>query len=222
MTTDARTLPLSPDELLGTTRAVRRRLDLARPVERSVIEECLQLAQQAPTASNGQRWHFVVVTDPEKRRALAELYRRAWAVYETMPVAAGNLRFNDPVRDATQQRVMTSARYLAEQLHAVPVHVIPCITPRPDTLPSHLLQASVYGSIIPAAWSFMLAARARGLGSSWTTLHLMHEAEAATLLGIPFAEMAQVALIPVAYTTSTAFRPAPRTALAGMVHWDQW
>ncbi len=111
---------------------------------------------------------------------------------------------------------------LAERLHEVPVHVIPCITPRPDGLPSHLLQASVYGSIIPAAWSFMLATRARGLGSSWTTLHLMHEEEAAALLGIPFAEMAQVGLIPVAYTAGTVFRPAPRAPLDGMVHWDHW
>ena len=216
------TLPLTPDELLRTTRAVRKRLNLSRPVERAVIEDCLRLAQQAPTGSNAQGWHFVVVTDPEKRQALAELYRRAWAVYETLPVAAGNLRFDDPARDATQMRVMDSARYLAEHLHEVPVHVIPCITPRPDRLSAHVWQASIYGGIIPAAWSFMLAARARGLGSSWTTLHLMHEEEAAALLGIPFAEMAQVALIPLAYTTGTDFRPASRASLEGMVHWDGW
>ncbi len=219
MTADGRpTLNLTPDELLTTTRAVRKRLDLTRPVEREVIEACLRIAQQAPTGSNRQDWHFVVVTDAAKRAGLADLYRRGYYAYRSAPPTT----YDDPNRQATQNRVRSSADYLAEHLHEVPVHVIPCITPRPDRLPAHVWQASVYGGIIPAAWSFMLAARARGLGSSWTTLHLMHEQEAAALLGIPYAEMAQVALIPVAYTTRTAFRPAPRAPLDEMVHWDRW
>ena len=215
------TLPLSPDELLTTTRAVRRRLDFTRPVERAVIEECLTIAQQAPTGSNRQRWHFVVVTDPAKRAALAELYRRAWDVYLTMPTAAPNLRFDDPGRDAVQQRVASSAQYLADHLQDVPVHVIPCITGRTDGQPVRG-QAGAWGSILPATWSFMLAARARGLGTAWTTLHLMFEEEAAKLLGIPYAEFMQAALIPVAYTKGTDFKPAPREPLDRVVHWDAW
>ena len=215
------TLPLSPDELLTTTRAVRRRLDFTRPVERAVIEECFTIAQQAPTGSNRQRWHFVVVTDPAKRAAMAELYRQAWDVYLTMPTAAPNLRFDDPGRDAVQQRVSSSAQYLADHLQDVPVHVIPCITGRTDGQPV-CGQAGAWGSILPATWSFMLAARARGLGTAWTTLHLMFEEEAAKLLGIPYAEFMQAALIPVAYTKGTDFKPAPREPLDRVVHWDAW
>ncbi len=222
MTADGRpTLNLTPDELLTTTRTVRKRLDFTRPVERAVIEECLAIAQQAPTGSNRQRWHFVIVTDPAKRAALAELYRRAWDSYLTMPTAAPNLRFDDPARDAVQQRVASSAQYLADHLQEVPVHVIPCITGRTDGQPAHG-QAGAWGSILPATWSFVLAARARSLGTAWTTLHLMFEEEAAKLLGIPYAEIMQAALIPVAYTKGTDFKPAPREPLDRVVHWDAW
>jgi len=216
------TLPLTPDELLTTTRAVRKRLDLTRPVERSVIEECLRVAQQAPTASNMQSWHFVVVTDGEKRRALAELYRKGWAVYSAQANAAAAAQPPPPAAAAAVQRVLSSAQYLMEHFHEVPVHVIPCISPRPDAVPMYIAQASMFGSIIPAAWSFMLAARARGLGGSWTTLHLFHEKEAAELLGIPFDTVAQVALIPLAYTKGTDFKPGPRLPLERMVHWGAW
>jgi nitroreductase len=214
-------LGLTPDELLTTTRSVRRRLDLTRPVGRSVIEACLAVAQQAPTASNAQNWHFVVVTDPARRAALATLYRRGWEIYKTLPISSVNLVFDDPARTATQQRVMDSGQHLADHLHEVPVHVIPCVTPRPDGQPA-VAQSAAWGSIAPAAWSFMLAARARGLGTCWTSLHLFHEAEAAEAIGIPYAEVMQAALIPVAYTTGTGFKPAPRAALDPMVHWDTW
>jgi nitroreductase len=214
-------LPLAPDELLSTTRAVRKRLDLSRPVERSVIEECLGLAQQAPTASNWQDWHFVVVTDPERRAGLAELYRRGGEAYLRRPRALPSLHFDDPEQQAQMERIWDSARYLLEHVHEVPVHVIPCVEGRTDGLPA-VSQASRFGSIVPAAWSFMLAARARGLGTCWTTFHLNFEEEAAALLGIPYAEIMQVALIPVAYTKGTDFRPARRQPLEKMVHWDAW
>ena len=212
---------LAPDELLTTTRAVRKRLDLTRPVEREVIEECLAIAQQAPTGSNLQNWHFVVVTDPGIRAALAGLYRRGWSLYGGLlrPFAAGLP--GGQTRDATQARVIASADYLAERLHEVPVHVIPCIVGRTDGLPA-ALQATQWGAILPAAWSFMLAARARGLGTSLTTLHLLFEAEAALLLGIPYALVMQAALIPVAYTKGTTFKPASRAPLGTIVHWDTW
>lgn len=215
------TLPLTPDELLATTRAVRRHLDLRRPVERRVLEECLALAQQAPTGSNMQGWHFVVVTDPARKAALADLYRQGMALYRTLPIAAGNLEFADPERSALQQRIVSSAEHLAEHLHEVPVHVVPCIAGRLEGMPQ-MAAAALYGSIFPAVWSFQLAARARGLGTCLTTLHLFHEAEAAAVLGIPFAEVTQVALIPVAYTTKTRFRAGPRQPLASMVHWERW
>ena len=217
-------LPLSPDQLLTTTRAVRRRLDFERPVELALVKECLEIALQAPTGSNAQGWHFVVVTDPAKRLGLAELYRRAWAVYEQMPFAAHHVHENDPSMSAVQGRVVASAEYLARNLERVPVHVIPCVAGRVEAVPAPLAvlaQASAYGSILPAAWSFMLAARERGLGTCWTTLHLVHEKRIAALLGLPDT-VAQVALIPVAHTLGTEFRPAPRKPLDGVLHQDGW
>ncbi len=216
-----RTLPLTPDELLTTTRSVRKRLDFSRPVERAVIEECLNRAVQAPNASNMQNWHFVVITDPAKRCALGEIYRKAWNIYLTLPLAAPNLKFDDPARNATQVRVTASAQYLADHLQDVPVHVIPCLVGRMEGQPSPV-QAAWYGSIHPATWSFMLAARARGIGTVWTSLHLMFEEEVATILGIPYAEVLQTALIPVAYSKGINFKPAQREPLSRLVHWDSW
>jgi nitroreductase len=204
-------LDLTPDELLSTTRAVRKRLDLTRPVEREVLEECLRLAQQAPTASYSQNWHFVVVTDEAKRAALAELWRDvAYPYLERRPAPTAQF-----------VRIGDAVRHLAAHLHEVPVHVIPCVAARAEDKPA-AWQASIYGSIIPAAWSFMLAARSRGLGSVWTTFHLQHEREAAEILGIPCDDVMQVALIPVAYTIGTAFKPGRRKPLETMVHWDGW
>jgi nitroreductase len=221
MTTTTAALPPAIDDVLATTRSVRRRLDLGRPVEREVIEECLALAQQAPTPSNMQNWQFLVVTDPGTRAALADLYRRGFEIYKTLPVAATNLPFEDPARKATQRRVMDSIAYLAAHIHEVPVHVIACISPRTDEQPP-VMHSALWGSIAPAAWSFMLAARTRGLGTCWTCFHLMFEEEAARILGIPYAEVMQAALIPVAYTKGTDFQPAPRDPLAGMVRWERW
>jgi nitroreductase len=220
------TLPLSPDELLTTTRAVRRRLDLERPVDPALVRECVEIALQAPSGSNAQGWHFVVVTDPAKRRGLAELYRKAWAVYRTMPFAAHHVHADDPALAGVQARVVASGQHLADHLERVPVHVIPCVAGRFEAVPppmSVLAQASAYGSILPATWSFMLAARARGLGTAWTTLHLWHEAEAAALLGIPHEAVTQCALIPLAHVTGgTSFRPGPRKPLSGVLHVDGW
>ena len=205
-------LELTPDELLSTTRAVRKRLDLTRPVERDVLEECFLLAQQAPTASYSQNWHFVVVTDAAKRAALGELWRQ---------VAYPYLERGGGPREGQMARIGSAVVHLAEHLHEVPVHVIPCVRGRFDGKPNPLV-ASMFGSIIPAAWSFMLAARARGLGTVWTTFHLVHEREAAELLGIPYEEVTQVALIPVAYSIGTDFKPGKRKPLDSMIHWDSW
>lgn len=215
------TLDLDADELLATTRAVRKRLDLDRPVPMAVVRECLELATQAPTGSNAQSWHFVVVTDEAKRAALGEIYAKAFAIYRTMPTAAGNAEIDDPERAATQDRVRSSAEYLAEIMGRCPVLLVPCIEGRVDGLPN-VMASSLLGSVIPAAWSFCLAARARGLGTSWTTLHLMFEQEAAEVLGIPFDTVTQAALIPVAYTLGTDFKPGPRVDLDAVVHVDAW
>jgi nitroreductase len=214
-------LDLSPDELLSTTRAVRKRLDLDRPVPLDVVRQCVGLALQAPSGSNQQGWHFVVVTDEAKRAALGAIYKKAFDVYEAMPFAAGNLVYEDPERAATQERVHSSARYLADNMGRCPVLVLPCIDGRIDGQPN-VIGASVMGSILPAAWSFCLAARSRGLGTSWTSLHLMHEQEAADVLGIPYDTVSQVALLPLAYTKGTDFRPANRQPVDEMLHLDTW
>ena len=215
------TATLTPDELLSTTRAVRRRLDLRRPLEPSLIEECLELALQAPTGSNLQGWRFVVVTDPERRAAIAEHYQRAFEIYATLPIAASAVPADTPQRAAMQRRIMTSAQYLADHFHEVPAYVIPCITPRTDHEPP-VLQCSFYGSVMQAAWSFQLAARARGLGSCWTSLHLMFEEQVADILAIPFAHVQQVALIAVGHVTGGDFHPAVREPLAAKLRWEVW
>ena len=200
------------DHLLTTTRSVRRRLDLDRPVDPAVITDCLRIAIQAPTAANTQQWRWVVVTDPERRRGLAEIYRQASASYFSRAV--------ERVMDEQTRRVFASAMYLAEILDRVPVHVVPCIEGRFDGA-GNALAAGAYGSILPAVWSLMLALKSRGLGSAWTTLHLRNEPAAAELLGIPDT-VTQVALLPVAYTTGGDFRPADRRPVEDITFWEQW
>ena len=207
------------DKLLTTTRSVRKRLDLDRSVEPAVIQECIEIAMQAPTGTNAQNWAFVVVTDAEKRRAIADAYRRGM---ETMTGSGypPPLPEGDP-REHVMPKVMDSASYLTEILERVPVLVIPCVQGRVESVPMVVAQASTYGSILPAAWSFMLALRARGLGTAWTTIHLFHEPEIAALLGIP-DEWTQTALFPGAYYTGDDFKPAHRLPAAAMTHWDSW
>ncbi len=218
-------LDLTPDQLLSTTRAVRKRLDFEREVPMALIEECLQVAMQAPTGSNAQGWHFVIVTDADKRRALAELYRKAFAMYPDLPSSAHNVHRDDPTMTEIQAKIVSSAEYLADNMEKVPAMLIPCISGRIDGIPpplATLSQASIYGSILPAVWNFMLAARARRLGTCWTTLHLWFEEDAAKLLGIPYEEITQCALVPIAYTKGTKFRAAPRKPLDGVLHVNTW
>ena len=198
---------MTPDELLTTTRSVRRRLDLRREVPAGVIEECLGIAIQAPCGSGVPKYHFVVVTDAGKRAAVAELYRRAFLEYR---------RGQPPLEPGLRE----SATYLAEHLHQVPVHVIPCVNGRfADSGPA--VQASRYGDIVSATWSFMLALRARGLGTAWTTIHIHYEREVAAILGIP-ADVTQAALLPVAYYTGEGFKPARRVPARERTYWNDW
>jgi nitroreductase len=202
----------SVDELLTTTRAVRKRLDLTRPVGRDVILECLRVAMQAPTASNAQDWRWLVITDADKRAAIAEIYCSIGAEYLAHAAATES--------DPQTRRVYSSALSLTETLAEVPVHVIPCLQRHFDES-DRVVAASAWASIIPAGWSFLLALRSRGLGSVWTTLHLAKEQEVAELLGIP-ATATQAALFPVAYTIGTDFRPASRPPAETITFWNTW
>lgn len=194
--------------LLTTTRAVRRRLDLERPVRRSIVAECVDIATQAPAGGNRHRYRFLAIDQEEERHALAGVYRRAFADYLTRPnVATGG--------------VLESARHLAEHLHEVPVIVIPCMSGRVEAFRSAHEQSGYWGSVYPAVWSFMLAARERGLGTALTTMHLRYEEECAKILGIPFAEITQVCLLPVAYTIGDSFAPAIRRG-GPFLSWNGW
>jgi len=206
------------DRLLTTTRSVRKRLDLTRPVEPAVLERCIEIAFQAPTGSNTQGWHFVVVTEPEQRARLTALYRRGLELL--LPTYASGPFPADDARTRQLPGMLASGFHLYEHLHEVPVLVIPCIEGRFETA-AVVMQATLYGSIFPAVWSFMLALRARGIGSCLTTDHLFYEAEAAQILGIPDT-VTQLALLPVAYFTGTDFKPAKRLPARERTHWNRW
>ena len=217
-------LHLSPDELLTTTRSVRKRLDFSRPVEPEVIRECLEIAVQAPTGANSQGWHFVVVTDQEQRKALGDIYRKGYQFYRQSTATGHPLyegRSISRKEMETLKKVRNSSEYLADHMHEVPVLLVPCIWNRADGA-STAGQAGVWGSILPAVWSFMLAARERGLGTAWTSVHLYYEQEAAEVLGIPYEKVMQAALIPVAYTLGTDFKPVSRLPMESIVHWEKW
>jgi nitroreductase len=214
-------LNLSVDEALTTTRAVRRRIDFDRPVEPAVIKECLEIAIQSPNASNMQAWQWLVVMDPEQRAAIAEVYRKAWAIYEDMDINAINVyQGDDPDRKAQHARVMDSAEYLAKNFERVPALLVPLLPDRLDGL-DNLMASSMLGSILPGVWSFMLAARERGLGTAWTSMHLMFEEETAEILGIDYSAWSQVAMITCGYSKGTEFRPCDRPAIETVLHWDR-
>jgi len=210
---------LEADEVLSTTRAVRKRLDFERPVPRELLLECLQLAVQAPTGSNRQEWQFIFVDDAERNRAVAEHYGRAWDAYSSQP----RLRYaEDDSRGRHQESVVSSAQHLRDHLHEAPWLMIPCIRGRLAPGASTVEQAGLFGSIVPAFWSFLLAARSRGLGTAYTTLHLVHEREVAEILGIPHDKYTQAGLTPIAFYTGEGFRPAERIPLETITHWNGW
>jgi nitroreductase len=213
------TLNLSVDEVLTTTRSVRKRLDFEKPVPREVLLECLELAVQAPTGSNAQGWQWVFVEDADRKKALGDIYRTNFAMYRQLPepeYAEGD------TRGERRALVVSSAEYLAEHMHEAPWLLVPCLEGRIDDAPQ--LSSSFWGSLLPAAWSYMLALRSRGLGSAYTTLHLLGDGEkqAAELLGIPFEKYSQGGLFPIAYTKGTDFRPAKRLPVEQIAHWDTW
>ena len=211
---------MDADHVLRTTRSVRLRLDFERPIDPAVIEECLEVALQAPTASNSQQWQWVVITDPDKISAVADLYRKSFQVLTDRPPEQRPAYGPDDSRTHQSERVTKSAMYLAAEMHRCPAMLIACINGRIEQLPA-TAHAGVYGSILPGAWSFMLAARERGIGMAWTTIHLRHEADVAAVLGIP-DDVTQTVLFPMAYFTGEDFKPAPRVPLSEVVHWNAW
>jgi nitroreductase len=210
-------LDLDPDQLLSTTRAVRKRLDLSCPVPAELIRECVAMALQAPSGSNVVTMQFVVVTDAAKRAAIGAVYKALYAGYKASPNYAGKVVAADPAAQAQQLRVAESADYLGEHMGDAPVLVIAC-----NTGPNREAAVAGMGNVLPAAWSFMLAARARGLGTAWTAMHTAREADVADILAIPYNTVAQAVLTPVAYTRGTRFKPAIRPDPDQIIHWDSW
>ncbi|MGX4732896.1 nitroreductase family protein [Kitasatospora griseola] len=213
-------LDLDPDQLLSTTRAVRKRLDLDREVSRELIEQCVDLATQAPTGRNRQRWHFLVVTGTEQRLRVAELFRTALRTGGgAPPTARDHARMH--AHPGSMERIYDGLQHLYDNVHRVPAFVIPAIEGRTEGA-SVLDQSMTWGSILPAVWSFMLAARARGLGTVWTTAQGPVERELAEVLGVPHREVMLAAFIPLAHTVGTDFRPARRIPRGQVLHWDRW
>ena len=216
-------LDLDPDQLLSTTRAVRKRLDLTRPVPDEVIRDCVALAFQSPSGSNNPTMQFLVVRDAAKRQAIGDVYRQCFTTYKSLDgVYIGSIDKHDDAANRVQQRSASSADYLGEHLADVPVLVIACSVGGRLEKQSAIGAASVCGNVLPAMWSFMLAARARGLGTCWTTLHLMKEKAVADILDVPFDTVQQLCLTPLAYTVGTDFRAAARPDPGAIIHWDAW
>jgi nitroreductase len=215
-------LDLNPDQLLATTRAVRKRLDFSRDVPNELIRECAAAALQAPSGSNNITMSFVIVKDQAKRAAIADVYAKCWDIYANSPMFVGSITKEGEAEQAQQSRVEDSATYLSKHMAEAPVLVIATsVGVRLENMPA-MVSASVLGNILPATWSFMLAARARGLGTAWTTIHLMMEQAVADIVGIPFDTVQQVCLTPLAYTKGTDFKPAMRPSPDSILHWDTW
>lgn len=215
-------LELSADEVLSTTRSVRRRLNVEKEVGEAVLRDCMALALQAPTGSLRQDWHFVISNDRDQCREVGLIYQQVWTSLVTDDYLNSSASFQGGVKDQQSWlNMMGSARHLAEVFPEVPAIFVPCITGRLDGADAGT-QALKWGSVIQAAWSFMLAARNRGLGTCWTTVHLQRESDVAEVLGIPFSEIQQVALSPVAYTVGTDFKPGRRKPDSAFVHFNGW
>jgi nitroreductase len=202
------------DRLLTTTKQVRKRLDLTRPVPHDLLLECIELAGHAPMGGNLERNRWLIVDDPALKATIAERFAEVGRPY---------LAANSELRgDDRSQRVIDSASFLVEHLAEVPALVIALRLDRPPLGPN--LQgaaAAYYGSVLPGVWSFQLAARARGIGSAWTTFHLEHEAELAEAMGIP-ETVTQVCLLAVGYFTGETFSPAPRRPAAEVTYLNRW
>jgi nitroreductase len=210
-------LDLDPDQLLSTTRAVRKRLDMERPVPAELVRECVAQALQAPSGSNVVTMQFVVITDADKRQAVGQIYAEVYAGYKKSPWYAGAQNSDDPQKQKQAVRVASSADFLGDHLGEAPVLVLAC-----NSGPNRKAAVAGMGNVLPATWSFMLAARARGLGTAWTSMHLSREQDVADVLGIPYDTVAQAVLTPLAYTKGTDFKPTARPDPESIIHWNEW
>jgi nitroreductase len=214
-------MTLSAEELLTTTRAVRRRLDFSRPIPRELLRDCVEIALQAPSASNRWSVQFVIVTEGERRRELGDAYREAYAAYKGSRGYIGKVDKGDDALNAQQQRTTGSAEHLAENFHRAPAIVLACSRGRVDGQPA-FRAINLAASVQPAMWSFMLAARLHGLGTCWTSVSLWDEPRTAEIVGIPDGEVTICGVTPVAYTIGTAFKPALRPDPEEVIHWEVW
>jgi nitroreductase len=214
-------LGLSAEDVLTTTRSVRKRLDFERPVPRELLTDCVRVALQAPSGSNRWLMQFVIVTEREQREALAGVYRAAYEQYRNIPTYIGSVDKGTAERNANQQRTTASADYLAENMHRAPALVVACGMGKAENGPP-IAKTTLLGSVLPGMWSFMLAARTHGLGTAWTTVSLFREQETAEALGIPNDEVTIGALSPVAFTRGTEFRSAMRPDPEEVIHWERW
>jgi nitroreductase len=201
------------DRLLTTTKQVRKRLDLSRSVPHNELLECIGLADHAPMGGNLERNRWMIIDDDAKKSAIAVYFE---AVGRPYLAANAELRGDD-----RSQRVIGSATYLVDHLAEVPALVLSMRLDRPPLDQSQGQAAAYYGSVLPGVWSFQLAARARGIGSAWTTFHLEHEAEVAELLGIP-PTVTQVCLLAVGYYTGDTFAAAPRRPASEVTYLNEW
>jgi nitroreductase len=199
------------DHVLATTRAVRRRLDFSRPVGNQVLLDCIDLAEQAPTGGNQGSRRWIIVRDQAVKDEIGELYRRT-AVPFMAPIVERLQGTDHP-----QERVLVSSLYLAEHLAEVPAIVIPTIIGRYDGSG----RPGLFDSVIQAAWSFCLALRARGLGTTWVTAALQDEAKVKEILGIPDT-MTEIVVLPVGWTRGTDFRRAPRRPARTITYFDRF
>ncbi len=188
----------------------------------ALIRECLEIAIQAPTSANLQNWSFIVVTDTGQRRAIADVYLHTWALIAASPLAVADRFKGDPARNREQRRVSDSAAYLAEHIAQVPVLMIPCVEAVDGDGALTAETANQYwSSVMPATWSYMLAARSRGLGTTWTGVTIMADDEMRAILGLP-DNVYHATTIPTAYYTGTTFRPGKRIPLDDVMHYDRW
>ena len=209
-------------DLLTTTRAVRRRLDFDRPVERDVLRDCVRIALQAPSGSNKWPVQFVIVTEPSRRSALGEAYRDAYADYQASAGYIGKVDKGSDAENDQQQRTARSAEYLAANIHRAPAIELACGRGRvPDDAPS-FKAINFAASVHPALWSFMLAARLHGLGTCWTGVSLGDEARTGAIVGLPLEEVTICAITPVARTLGADFNPARRPDPDDVIHWEVW
>jgi len=205
--------------LLTATRSARRTLDLEAAVDLEDIRASLATGLQAANGTNSQSWRWLVVSNVEARRRIADLYREAY-----LSMTGGHMIGDLLAGTGETGRIAASVEWLVENLARVPLLVIPCYEPYLPRFENDdsFQRATLYGSIFPAVWNFQLALHTRGYGTCITTMHLLREDAVRELLGIP-ATFVQACLLPVArLRPGTRFRPAARKRVEEVVALDRW